>query len=154
MMQPTAAPCSACILNASGATLNTQYKPRCCLSDVCPQDRVRILAEVSAGLSAMHTHQPPIIHLDVKPSNILLRTNGQAVLGDPGLAWVAHNVAEQALGEQSSASLSVVRGTHGFVDPELHHSGRASTKSDVYSLGGWTVGVAMTTKRWGNQQTH
>lgn len=92
--------------------------------------RVELLAQVAEALG--HAHREGVIHRDVKPSNILVASDGSARLTDFGLA-----------GETDSSDLErltlagVVLGTPQYVSPEQAQGGsrRAVPASDVYSLG-------------------
>ncbi|KAF8044659.1 hypothetical protein N665_7317s0001 [Sinapis alba] len=72
-----------------------------------------------------HDCCPPIIHIDIKSSNILLDGDYESKIADFGVAKVAYKRYEW----------SCVAGTHGYVAPELAYSFKATEKSDVYSFG-------------------
>ena len=73
----------------------------------------------------LHGQHPPIVHCDIKPSNILL-ANRQAYLVDFG--------SVKALTSSGDTSAFTVVGTYGYMPPE-QFSGRAIPASDLYSLG-------------------
>lgn len=85
-------------------------------------ERVTILADVTAGLAAIHA--AGLVHRDIKPSNIMVTPSGRAVLLDLGLA-VAHGA------ERSAA------GSPGYVAPEVLAGGIATPASDQYAW--WCV---------------
>src|SRR5437870_371438 len=78
------------------------------------------------GSALDYAHERGIVHRDVKPSNLLMRPNGQLVLMDFGLAKLLDNVA---LEEQTA-----VVGTVAYMAPE-QCQGMVSAASDIYMLG-------------------
>lgn len=101
------------------------------------EDRVRIAAEVAAALLFLHSSQPPVAHMDIKPGNILLSKDRTAKLGDVGLSRILRRPAHLPPGvpAPSTAQASQLVGTLTYVDPEYMRTGEYSTKSDVYALG-------------------
>ncbi|RDX77365.1 LRR receptor-like serine/threonine-protein kinase IOS1, partial [Mucuna pruriens] len=93
------------------------------------EDRLQIALDAAQGLEYLHNGcKPPIIHRDVKSTNILLNENFQAKLADFGLS--------KSFPTDGATHLStVVAGTPGYVDPEYGISSRLTEKSDVYSFG-------------------
>jgi class 3 adenylate cyclase/WD40 repeat protein/energy-coupling factor transporter ATP-binding protein EcfA2 len=79
------------------------------------------LAEAAEALTFLHTHDPPIIHGDVKPANLILTRGGRVKLVDFGLSCT--------LGGKGQRS-----GTAGFLAPELRDGAPPSRASDVYAL--------------------
>ncbi|XP_022144056.1 LRR receptor-like serine/threonine-protein kinase IOS1 [Momordica charantia] len=94
------------------------------------QDRLRIATDAAQGLEYLHDGcKPPIVHRDVKTTNILLTENFQAKLADFGLS-------KSFPTEGNNTYMStVVAGTFGYLDPEYYKSNRLTEKSDVYSFG-------------------
>ncbi|WOH12416.1 hypothetical protein DCAR_0831919 [Daucus carota subsp. sativus] len=72
----------------------------------------------------------PILHFDIKPHNILLDQNFNPKVSDFGLAKLCTR-------GQSMVSLTMARGTIGYIAPEVfsRNFGKVSAKSDVYSFG-------------------
>jgi serine/threonine protein kinase len=97
-----------------------------------PVDKVvRYAIQMCDVLSYLEHHQPPVIHNDIKPANIILDENsGRAVLVDFGTAKTRY--ARQAAGLPGRHESSVY-GTVGYAAPELYE-GRADPRSDVYAL--------------------
>ncbi|MBL8693680.1 MAG: protein kinase [Planctomycetes bacterium] len=87
----------------------------------------RIIADVAEGIE--HAHRRGVIHRDVKPSNILLRRDGSAVLTDFGLA--------RAAGSASLTQTGHLLGTPGYLAPERVGGGSqvGDARCDVFSLG-------------------
>lgn len=80
---------------------------------------------VAAILAALHRREPPVVHRDVKPSNVLLVEGGGVALLDFGA------VRDVAL---TPLDGSTVVGTYGYMPPE-QYEGHALPASDVYALG-------------------
>jgi serine/threonine protein kinase len=82
------------------------------------------------ALHYMHTRVPPLIHRDVKPSNIIVTPTGHPVLVDLGIA------KEHAPGMNATATFVRKAGTEGYAPPEQYASaGQAGPWSDVYGMG-------------------
>ncbi|CAI9281474.1 unnamed protein product [Lactuca saligna] len=90
--------------------------------------RINIAIDVAHALVFLHHEcHPPIVHRDVKASNVLLDKKGTARVTDFGLARVVD-------GGGSHVS-TMVAGTIGYVAPEYGQTWQATTKGDVYSYG-------------------
>ncbi|CAB4272467.1 unnamed protein product [Prunus armeniaca] len=93
------------------------------------EDRLRIATDAAQGLEYLHCGcKPPIMHRDVKSTNILLNENFQAKISDFGLS------RNFPTNDGTHAS-SILAGTPGYLDPEFYLSNRLNEKSDVYSFG-------------------
>ncbi|XP_037405069.1 serine/threonine-protein kinase PCRK1-like isoform X1 [Triticum dicoccoides] len=90
--------------------------------------RLRVALDTARGLKYLHEDSEfKIIFRDLKPSNILLDENWKAKLSDFGLA---------RLGPQEGSHVSTaVVGTIGYAAPEYIHTGRLSSKNDIWSYG-------------------
>lgn len=93
-----------------------------------PTDEIaRIGAKVADALHDIH-HQH-VIHLDVKPSNIILREDGEAVLIDFGLS--RHDQLPDLVAEEFDEPV----GTGPYVAPEQVMRVRNDPRSDIFALG-------------------
>jgi WD40 repeat protein/serine/threonine protein kinase len=92
----------------------------------------RLLAVVEQAARALHAaHEAGVVHRDVKPGNIMVDTEGRAVVLDFGLA-------SQAGGEEAALTRTgEAFGTPAYMSPEqvLGREGTLDARSDVYSLG-------------------
>ncbi|KAE8807772.1 putative LRR receptor-like serine/threonine-protein kinase [Hordeum vulgare] len=95
--------------------------------------RISIATNIADALDYLHHYSGrPIIHCDLKPSNILLDIHMNACLGDFGIARFYIDSKLRTVGDSSSIT---VNGTLGYMAPEYAENGHASTCGDVYSFG-------------------
>ncbi|OEL35986.1 putative L-type lectin-domain containing receptor kinase S.5 [Dichanthelium oligosanthes] len=91
--------------------------------------RYNMVKDIATGLHYVHhEYEPRVLHRDIKANNIMIDSTFQGRLGDFGLACV---VAE---GKNSYTDIGAP-GTLGFRAPEYIHSGKATTKSDIFAFG-------------------
>lgn len=94
---------------------------------------LRILTDVSAGLSAIHQTQGPngkmlgIVHRDVSPQNVILSEDGGTRILDFGIAMTRGPEFPQESGR--------VLGKVGYTAPELLTEDTIDTRADLWSLG-------------------
>ncbi|CAI7923342.1 unnamed protein product [Closterium sp. NIES-54] len=91
-------------------------------------DRIRVSCELAAALVFLHCHDPPIVHGDLRPENILLDRNKRSKVGDVGIAQFVGQ--GEVLPETWRLSGSV-----GYIDPSEMQTGEVTGRSDVYALG-------------------
>ena len=84
-----------------------------------------VAIQIAEGLR--EAHASGIIHLDIKPQNILVTTNGTVKVTDFGIARVARDVTLKAGGGSM--------GSVHYFSPEQARGGYIDHKSDIYSLG-------------------
>ncbi|KAK7264974.1 hypothetical protein RJT34_32588 [Clitoria ternatea] len=90
--------------------------------------RYRVAVDVAKGLTYLHHHcRSRILHLDVKPENILLDEDYRALVSDFGLSTL--------VGKDVSQVMTTIRGTRGYLAPEWLLERGVSEKTDIYSYG-------------------
>ena len=87
---------------------------------LAPSTVLRALAQAAEALTFLHRHDPPVVHGDVKPANLILTERGRIVLVDFGVASTGDRVARA--------------GTPGFVAPEVAAGEPPTRASDIFSL--------------------
>ncbi|XBH74845.1 hypothetical protein VPH35_101716 [Triticum aestivum] len=94
--------------------------------------RVTITVDMAAALGYLHNScMPPIVHCDLKPSNVLLDDVMGARLSNFGLAKFLQN--HNSSSTVTSTSLAGLRGSIGYIAPEYGIGNKISTAGDVYS---------------------
>ena len=88
---------------------------------LAPSSVLAYLAQAAEALTHLHAQDPPVIHGDVKPANLILTKGGRVKLVDFGLSSAPAAPRRRA-------------GTPGFRAPELAADGAPSRASDVFSL--------------------
>ncbi|KAI3442580.1 uncharacterized protein J3R85_000791 [Psidium guajava] len=95
--------------------------------------RINISIDVASALDYLHNQcESPIIHCDLKPSNVLLDADMVGHVGDFGLAKIA---LESTSGTRPNMSSAGLRGTVGYVAHEYANGSQVSRECDAYSYG-------------------
>uniref|UniRef100_A0A0E0LKV6 Protein kinase domain-containing protein n=1 Tax=Oryza punctata TaxID=4537 RepID=A0A0E0LKV6_ORYPU len=127
-----------CCVEADAPILVTEFVPNGNLSDlihvnsellpVTLETRLQIAIDVAEALVYMHYSQNhPILHGDIKPSNILLGDKHVAKLCDFGIS--------RLLCMDNDEYTGFVVGSKGYMDPVYCETGQLNPKCDVYSFG-------------------
>ncbi|KAL5774235.1 hypothetical protein ACOSP7_011792 [Xanthoceras sorbifolium] len=109
----------------NGSLENLLYDNNCSLDIL---QRLNLAIDVAAALEYLHyDYFTPIVHCDLKPSNILLDEDMVAHLSDFGVA--------KLLTDEDSTTQTRTLATIGYMAPEYGREGKVSRKGDVYSYG-------------------
>jgi len=96
-----------------------------------------IINDVALGLCYLHSHNPPVVHRDLSPNNILLTSHNVAKIGDLVVAKVI----------QAGSKKTTAPGTIDFMPPEALKSGAEHGPSmDVFSFAG--IVLHTFTRQW------
>lgn len=107
------------------------------------EEVIRVGVQLCRQLWSLHSMNPPVIHRDIKPQNVVIRQDGTAVLIDFGIARVTSDK------ETDTEAL----GTKGFASPEQYGFSQTDARSDIYSLGvllNWLLHREMKVRQNGN----
>ena len=99
--------------------------------DSAPEDldfsgRIDVLAQVCDGLSFLHGAEPPIIHRDIKASNIMVTDDGVVKIID-------YDAAKIYIAGQKKDT--VMLGTQGLAAPEQYGFAQSDVRTDLYAFG-------------------
>ena len=93
-------------------------------------DLWRFIRDVASGLAYLHSKNPPIIHQDIKPDNILILRNGDFVITDFGISKQLRATLRKSAKSLNSA------GAISYMGPEKFSKQYQAVKaSDVWSMG-------------------
>lgn len=90
-----------------------------------PEQVIDIGEQLCGQMESLHGLTPPVVHRDIKPQNVVIRPDGQAVLIDFGIS----RVVTEASGD------TLVFGTEGFAPPEQYGFAQTDARSDIFALG-------------------
>ncbi len=110
-----------------------------------PDEVARIGALLATALDSLHRQN--VIHLDIKPSNVLFRPSGEAVLIDYGLSH--HSQLPDLMAEQ----FRLPYGTAPYMAPEQVLGVRNYRRSDIFALGVLLYFFATAVRPFGDPQS-
>jgi len=102
-------------------------RPRLDQAPLPVNEIAQLCARVAQALHALHCQH--VVHLDVKPSNIMFRESGEAVMVDFGLS--RHDQLPDLLEEEFTLPM----GTGPYMSPEQVQFVRTDPRSDLFALG-------------------
>ncbi|KAM3234823.1 hypothetical protein P3L10_014859 [Capsicum annuum] len=110
---------------SNGSLENWLYREDCHLNLL---QRITIMLDAAMAIEYLHHgNETPIVHCDLKPSNVLLDEDMVAHVGDFGISKI--------LAVSKSIAHTETLGTLGYIAPEYGSEGILSTSGDVYSYG-------------------
>lgn len=106
-----------------GKTLAEQLEEKGTFTE---EETSQIMVELCEGLEILHRHEPPIIHNDIKSSNIMIREDGIVKLFDFDISRTY---------KEGSYKNTKLMGTYEYAAPEHYGFGQSEPCTDIYSLG-------------------
>jgi len=91
-----------------------------------PAEAAGLGAQACSGLAAVH--EAGLVHRDVKPQNLLLRSDGTLKLGDFGIAFGGNEATQLT-------QAGTLLGTAAYVAPEQARGERVTAAADIYGVG-------------------
>ncbi|GMI70255.1 hypothetical protein like AT5G49470 [Hibiscus trionum] len=122
------------VVSSERLCIVTEFLPRGSLFDILQRNttklgwrrRVNMALDIARGMNYLHNCNPPIIHRDLKSSNLLVDKNWTVKVGDFGLSCLKH---------ETYLSTKNGKGTPQWMAPEVLRNEHSDEKSDVYSFG-------------------
>lgn len=105
----------------SGDSLSDMLKANKTLTEA---QAIKITAQVCEGLTELHNQE--LVHRDVNPNNILITTDGNAIIIDYGIV--------RSFNQTKSAD-TVILGTPGYAAPEQFGFSQSDQRTDIYAVG-------------------
>ncbi len=94
-------------------------------------DAWRLLRDVASGLAWLHGMNPPVIHQDIKPDNVMIGENGDFMITDFGVSTHVKSTLRKSMSAAFSSA-----GTIAYMAPERFSKDNTPIMAnDVYSLG-------------------
>lgn len=89
--------------------------------------KVGFIVYVCRALEYAHKQNPPVVHRDIKPGNVMVTTEGAVMVVDFGIARLGEGTRSQSAG--------MLIGTLGYMSPQLFRNSAADARSDIWATG-------------------
>ncbi|XP_052689702.1 serine/threonine-protein kinase mos-like [Crassostrea angulata] len=116
--------------------------------ELCQETRIRFAIQMSDALHYIHDNH--VLHLDLKPANILITARGDVKMADFGCS----QKVEMDTGLVSPTQRSLLTGTFAYRAPELLKGQVPSNKADIYALGVTLWQMLARENPYGNENQH
>ncbi|XP_061165044.1 uncharacterized protein LOC133174019 [Saccostrea echinata] len=116
------------------------------LMDIKPEHKLFILRQCVQGVAYLHALVPPVIHQDIKPSNIMIKKICHTTkLCDLGVS----RIKSVRAASMCTTQMGTAFGTPSYMAPEcLLHNEKTCISSDIWSLGVTLIEFAMEQDAW------
>ena len=133
VQHPNVAQVYDCICENGNTYIIEEYIPGKTLAEIFAEkgtfsekETAEIMAELCSGLDELHRQEPPIIHNDIKTSNIMIKEDGNVILFDFDISRIY---------KEGSYKNTKLMGTYEYAAPEHYGFGQSDPRTDIYSLG-------------------
>ena len=133
VQHPNVAQVYDCICENGNTYIIEEYIPGKTLAEILAEkgtfsekETAEIMAELCSGLDELHRQEPPIIHNDIKTSNIMIKEDGNVILFDFDISRIY---------KEGSYKNTKLMGTYEYAAPEHYGFGQSDPRTDIYSLG-------------------
>src|SRR6266481_959456 len=89
--------------------------------------KIGFIVYVCRALEYAHKQNPPVVHRDIKPGNVMVTLEGGVMVVDFGIARLGEGTRSQSAG--------MLIGTLGYMSPQLFRNGAADARSDIWATG-------------------
>jgi serine/threonine-protein kinase len=89
--------------------------------------KIGFIVYVCRALEYAHKQNPPVVHRDIKPGNVMVTAEGAVLVVDFGIARLGEGTRSQSAG--------MLIGTLGYMSPQLFRNGTADARSDIWATG-------------------
>ena len=115
--------------------------------EIDPRRRLRMALDIARGMNHLHSHNPPIVHRDLKSPNLLLAVDWTVKVADFGTSRVMRGDCLSTKGDA---------GTTNWMSPEVLRgdTARISEKCDIWSYGVILYEIVTREKPWRDLTAH